>query len=345
MDGAGSIVTPIPGPVSAQEVNWPVRIATGVSLLLLWAAASIAAAWQTLGLGLDYRQYANFYWNLAANWATPEARFEPGIKSWAMLSQNILDLPFEWFMWTFIATALGIKLALFARRTTIPPLAALVYICVFYPVLEYTQIRAGMGIALVFVGVFDYLDGRWKRALVFFACAIAFHYSMAAAAAVVLGSGLVPTRARLVLVSVVAGVIALALGAYVDTIVGLLSQFNPLTERYVYNLEQIEGANIFSVWNLAILFTALFGIAFGLYDGDRTDRVLILMSLAAVVSVIVFRDSVELALRLREVFSLSSVFFAFRQPAVPWRWIPAGVLLLAGGYVFLFNNVGQTILF
>ncbi len=332
--------------ISAEpEENWPARVIAQVILVLVWAGASVAAAWQTLGLGLDYRQYANFYWNLSANWATQEARFEPGIKLWAQISQYVFDLPFEWFMWTFIAVALGIKFALFARRTTIPPLAALVYLCVFYPVIEYTQIRAGMGIALVFAATFDYVDGRLKRSLVFFACAVAFHYSMAAAAVVVLGSGLVRTRIRLTIVLIALGAAMLLLSGYIDNVVDLLGQLNPLTARYVYNLEQTEGANILSVWNLAILFVALFGIAFGLYDEDPTDQVLILMSLAAIVSVILFRNSVELALRLREVFSLSSVFFAFRQPLVPWRWIPAGILLVAGGYVFLFNNVGQTILF
>jgi len=325
--------------------NWLARIAVRVILTLLWAGASVAASWQTLGLGLDYRQYANFYWNLAANWATPEARFEPGIKLWAMISQNGLNLSFEWFMWTFIATALGIKFALLASRTAIPPLAALVYMCVFYPVLEYTQIRAGMGIALVFIGVFDYLDGRWKRSLVFFTCAIAFHYSMAAPAIVVLGSAIVRTRVRLLLVIVLVGFLALALGNIIDGAVEVLNQVNPLTARYVYNLEQTEGANILSVWNIAILFVAMFGVAFGLYEEDRTNQVLILMSIAAFTSIVVFRNSVELALRLREVFSLSTVFFAFRQPAVPWRWIPASILLIAGAYVFLFNNVGQTILF
>jgi hypothetical protein len=331
--------------IDDRSSDWLMRLISSAILISIWIAASVAAAWQSLGLGLDYLQYANFYWNFTANWLTPEARFEPGIKLWALIAQMALNLSFEWFMLTLIATALAIKFILFSRRTVVPLLAILAYGFVFYPVLEYTQIRAAMGVALTFAAVFAFLDGRLKQAIFFFVSAIAFHYSMAVAAVVVLGSGFVGTRIRLAVALGIAGIALLSLSTYLGEITSFLSQVNPLTERYVYNIEQNEEANVFSVWNIAIAFAVTFGVAFGLYDDDRTDRVLILMSLAGLVSVVLFRNSVELALRLREVFSLSTIFFVFRQPPVPWRWIPAAVLLAASAYVFVFNQVGQTVLF
>lgn len=320
-------------------------LVTGLVLALLWIGASIAAAYQSFGLGLDYSQYASFYWTLAANWATESSRFEPGFKLWAIIAQQGFGLSFESFMLSVAMVALGIKFWLFYQRTSMPLVAAGLYLFGFFPLLEYTQIRAAMGIAILFVGLFEHLDGRRVRAFVLFICAVLFHYSMAAAPFVIYGAALARSRFRITALVSVTVLTALYFRETLSGLIVQLSAFNPLAERYLYNTRQDESANLISVWNISIAFVVAYAIALGLANRDRTDRVLIAMGLACLFAVAFFRESIELALRLREVFTLSLVFLATGRAFSVWRLPPLGVFSAAVLYTFWYNYKGQVIFF
>lgn len=115
-----------------------------VFVFSVWAAASYAAGFCLLGEGRDFLNYIYFFSSVTTDLSFRDFRIEPGFVLLAWVFKNILNASYDQYATFIIAIALGLKIQLFYRHCASPLLAFVAYMVIFYPLLEYTQIRTVM---------------------------------------------------------------------------------------------------------------------------------------------------------------------------------------------------------
>jgi len=315
---------PIVVPVERQAET---RLMTRVVLAAMWAVLSLAAGQQWFGDSPDLPNYLLYYQTIGPFFDLANSRFEYGfqIVSWLWSS---LGLGYESLFVVMAGVSLGCKFYLFERYLRSPILAAVSYILGFYLLHEYTQIRAAVGIGFALLGIHAMLQRRWWMFAVFTIAGILFHYSMIVMPLVALGARQIKGR-----VVIIAGALILVAGSTIlpalqQLIVDVFSQFNPLTTAYVYNDLNADGANILSFASVMTVGIIVWMVAIPSTSGNKYTRVFFGMTLMSYLSLVLLRDSLELALRLRDALAVGIIFLVFREP-ISIRQIPPIILWFA----------------
>ncbi len=318
------------------------RLMTRVILAFMWAALSVAAGRQWFGDSPDLPNYLAYYNSIGRFFDLANSRFEYGFQlvSWGWTR---LGLGYESLFVVLAGFSLGCKFYLFERYLASPVLAAVSYVLAFYLLHEYTQIRAAIGIAFALLSVHALVERRWLWFGLFTVAGVLFHYSMAVIPLVALASLQVRGRGLVAL-----GALALVAGSTLlpviqRLIIDLFSVLNPLTTAYVYNDLNIASANILSFASVMTVGIILWTIATPDVFRNEYTRVFFSMMLTSYLSLVLLRDSLELALRLRDALAVGIVFLVFREPIEPRRLPPIILWLAAAGYLYYGYSTTQVL--
>lgn len=311
-------------------------------LVFGWAILSVAAGHQWFGDSPDLANYLYYYNTIGDFFNFSDSRFEYGFQAvcWLWVQAG---LSFYSLYVILVGVSLGFKFFLFEKYTASPILAAITYVLAFYLLHEYTQIRAAVGISLSLFAVHQMLNRKWLSFAIFCILGILFHYSVIAIPLTALISLRIRGRAVVAVAAIVLIAGSTMLPVVQEIIISIFSKLNPLTTAYVYNDLNINSANIFSVASVLTLGVIVWCIISP--DTLKADytRVFFGMALASYMSLVMLRESLELALRLRDALEVGIIFLVFREQISPIRIPP--ILMWSGASMYLFYvNVTSEVL-
>ncbi|WP_165362155.1 EpsG family protein [Qipengyuania thermophila] len=315
------------------------RTAVMVRRLVLAALAvvlALAAGNRWLGWGRDYEEYYAAYNLISPSFLYGASRFELGYEIAAWVFAVPLSASFPTFYTVTAFVALAIKFALFERYLRYPLLAALIYILLFYPILEYTQIRASLAIALGYASIHFVWQRRFVVAVLLAVAAFFFHSSTVILTSLGLALMLLPGRVALIGAAAIGGVLLLAYSIGGQDLAQLFAQFNPLVFSYIDNANASESINAFSVSNILFMLTIAAGFYFRVPQSGAYGRTFLLLSIGGIAALFVFRDSPVIALRFSELLLFSTLFYALR-PTTPLMALVMPSLLLVNGLWFTYR--------
>lgn len=311
-----------------------------VFVFSVWVAASFAAGFRLLGEGRDFLNYVNFYSALTADLNFDDFRFEPGFVLLAWIFKNTLNAPYEYYATFIIAIALGLKIRLFYRHCASPFLAFIVYMAIFYPLHEYTQIRTAMAATLAFYAIFAFLDNRKISSLILFGLAVSFHFSAVLFAAIIIASFL--TRRNLYILLGILLVGWFFSDAIINQAALLASYVNPLVLAYAASAQDDIRPNIFSVLNMSLMLLLIVGYFSGLVK-DSQQEIFFFTGAASLVIFIIFLPVPVFASRVKELLSISFIFLVFRHRLSTRNIVPVILITSAGAWT-LYRYIGLRII-
>ena len=231
---------------------------------------------------------------------------------------SAIDIPFRVFVWLLAFMAVFIKTKViisFAKSGWAVGVGMLIYLFTFYLLHDFTQIRAGLAIAFIFLAVRALVDGDRAHFVLLVVLAAGFHSSAVMAFLLLLPYR--SSRARWVdwgLFVISSVVFALATRGVVvgAALVDVLAKFDPRLALYISSADsgQSEAANPFSVSALLLLALAfsLIGVEFNRWqisNSDERDVYAIVLARRSILIGLIFLASLspipELALRLFEI--------------------------------------------
>ena len=311
-----------------------VRLPQAIALVLICIIFSLAAGNRWIGWGKDYSQYLAAYNTTSPSFITGNSRFEIGYEIVSWIFAVKLNVQYSTLYICLCLISIGIKFYLFFKYMNNPVLAAVVYILFFYPIHEYTQIRAAIAIAFGFAAIHCLVERRWFFASFLTLLSIGFHSS--AAVLVALGVLVVFVPRRISIIAILTGALLLFVILSVFTsnaLIDLVSRINPLTFSYLDNLTDAENINLFSVSNIIGVISLFLMFSFKEYNSDKYIYKFMLLSLFGFVFLVLFDRSPVVALRLSEVVMLSIIFAGFRLPLNRHSIYIQGLLLANGAWL------------
>ncbi|MCF6277984.1 MAG: EpsG family protein [Anaerolineales bacterium] len=311
-----------------------------VFVFTVWAAATYAAGFRLLGEGRDFINYVNFFDSIPTDLSFSDFRFEPGFVLLAWIFKNVLNTSYEQYATFIVAVSLGLKIQLFYRHCASPLLAFIVYMAIFYPLFEYTQIRAAMAAALALHAIFAFYDEKKLYSTVLFSLAISFHFSAILFPAMLFAAFLVRRNPYVILVVFLVSVIFS--NAIIDQAVLAASQVNPLALAYVANAQDNIRPNIFSVLNLSLILLLAVGHFSGLVK-DSQQKMFFFIGVASIAIFIIFLPVPVFASRMKELLSISFIFLVFRYRLSTGNIVPV-ILLTGAGFWSLYRYIGLGII-
>lgn len=294
----------------------------------MWACLSLAAGYRWFGDGLDFNNYVDFYDRLGVSRDIGHERYEPGFTGLAWLFKSV-GASYGTYATVLAGTSLAIKFQLIYRRTRWPILAILAYCGIFYPIHEYTQIRAAVAIAFALVSVEYYLNARYWSAMVWLALGILFHSQVALVAIVMSIFWIIrqrPNTAIFCLVAIALFSTTVATSALAESVVALFPQ--AIEQLIVAQDDEavtfLSGANLLAV--AAIVSLLIFDDQL-----DQAQQYNIFSCTMGLLILYLLLDVPVFALRLHEMLNVPIIFMAFRfKPGSPAMAAGVFVLLIAG---------------
>jgi len=292
---------------------------------------SLGAAFHWFGTSVDHLNYISFYDGLRYELTVVDSRFEPGFVLLSWFFKYVLNASYDILVLSIVATSLAIKFYLFFRYLKSPLFAVAAYLMLFYPLHEYTQIRAALSGSLVYFAAHTFLERRYYPSVALLAGAVAFH-----ASAIIVAIGVavfIFVRRPIGIVFSFIGILALAVWfeEIVTIVTGVLPYINPLATRYLDNTSAGILPNLWSVQNV-FLMAAMCSIAF-ITARSRTTygSMFMFLSLAGLLMLLVFASSPVLAQRGKELLTISTIFLVFYGQA-DTRYTPFALMLLGGAW-------------
>lgn len=283
----------------------PFLLAAGIVSVVL----GIASGYAWFGIGRDYVQYLEFYNSLSISDNSANFRFEPGFVLFAHIAKYVMRLDYEVFIAIFVTIALVFKVWVFSYIKNSVPLF-LFYLINWYPLHEYTQIRAAMAVSILFVSLRFLLNGKWKSFLILSLLAATFHATaLFAAGFLVLSTFLSRYRLPVAVPLALAATIIPPLA--VMKLLPILANINPLIESYTMNVDQYE-VNIFSGSNILTILLLISMIFSGEIQG-RSKKILFIISVSSIGIMIGMQDMPIIAHRLKEILLVFMVFIAVNE--------------------------------
>ena len=265
------------------------------------------AGYQTFGEGRDFLEYVAFYENTREFGERGFFRFEPGFVWIATVFKLVLNAEVEFLLAVLASLSLLVKFALFSHHRR-PLLTILFYLCCWYPLHEYTQIRAAVAFAFVFLAAEAFFNRRFVMFAALVALGSLFHGSSVGLAVVIPVAWVLASFRLPMIIAAIAGGAA-ALGTVMQPLLVFAVRLNPLVSNYAANLEGYS-VNLFSSVN--ILTVALLGaILFARSLTDRRLRTLFILVLFGLAVAVVFQSMPVFSHRLREMFLIFLVPLAF----------------------------------
>lgn len=303
------------------------RIVVFATLCLV---ASLAAGNRWLGWGKDYEQYLIAYNTISPTFLFGNTRFELGYEITAWIFAVVLGLPFAAFYIFLCIVAITIKFYLFGRYTHSPLFAALVYLLMFFPVHEYTQIRAAVAISFGFAAIHCVIGRKWLFAAGLSMLSVLFHSSAIVLVSLGAVAVLIPRRIGIVAVPPAAVALLIISATASTALSNTFVTINPLFYSYLNNVDASQAINIFSVSNLLMVASIVLMFAFRFHARDDYIFPFLLLPVFGFVFLVVFRSSPVLALRTSEIMMLSVIFAGIRLPLSDQTLVVRGLLLLNG---------------
>jgi hypothetical protein len=306
------------------DSNRPSRLQIKFIVLALFALAlSAASVFRWFGETADYERYQYSYNVLDFSSPLDTTRYEPGYVFSEWIFKYLLHADFSFFLFCYLAVALLMKVILFCRMTSSPVLTGIVYALLLYPLHEYTQIRAAMGLSVAYFALFEMLRSRYLRAIVLFCVAVMFHYSaitIAMVSALFLWLWNRP-RSAIVGLAVVSIVLAGWYGSIVDYFFDVAA---PLVAANIMELsQQGDDVRVLSTYSVLIYASVL---ACGLFLRPlrrKKNSLLFLLSVIGIVLMIFLKDQPILGSRLRETLEMPILLLAFSGSLAGARLVPA----------------------
>lgn len=320
-------------PITPKVTRTMLPLLRMVVLAALCLVASLAAGNRWLGWGKDYEQYLIAYNTISPTFLFGNTRFELGYEITAWFFAIIAGLPFSVFYVFLCTVALALKFYLFDKYLSSPVFAAFVYMLMFFPVHEYTQIRAAVAISFGFAAIHCIIGRKWLFAAGLSMVSVLFHSSAIVLVSLGAVAVLIPRRlgtvampAIIIALLIVSAVASAALGSTFATI-------NPLFYSYLDNVDASQAINIFSVSNFLVITVLLLMFVFRFHVQDNYVFPFLLLPVFGFVFLIVFRSSPVLALRTSEIMMLSIIFAGFRLPLSDKTLVVRGLLLINGAWL------------
>lgn len=271
------------------------------------AYLGIAAGFRNFGLGRDYIGYLETYNDIRASDALDVVRFEPGFVFSIWVAKFALGVKFQTFLSVLAGAALLVKFKVFSQHRR-PILTNLFYLCCWYPLHEYTQIRAAVSLAFCLLASKFFFRRQFVAFALMMALAVSFHASALLVAAALPGSYFL-SRFHLPVVIATLMAITVGLGAINTSVFSLASNFNPLVDNYVATRDDSQ-VNILSGIN--VLTVGLLGSI--LLSGSlksRRDTTFFILAIVALASVVVFLATPVFSHRIKEMLMVFLVPLAF----------------------------------
>lgn len=313
------------------------------ALFVLWVVLSIAAGQQWFGASPDLVNYLDYYYTITPYFDFAGSRFEYGFQFFAWVWASF---GFGYYsLYVILAgISLGIKFFLFDRYLSSPLLAAVSYCLAFYLLHEYTQIRAAVGISFALLGVHSLLERKRLLFTLFTIAGFLFHYSTIVISLIALGSLGIKGRGVFAL-----GALGLLAGSAMlpmiqEFIIDTFSSLNPLTTAYIYNDQNSEIANIFSFTSVMALGVIIWSLLNPEVFRSNYTKTFFTMVLVSYFSLVLLRDSLELALRLRDALAVGTVFLIFREPIAVRQITPIVLWLASAAYLYYNYSTTQVLI-
>lgn len=311
-----------------------------ISLLVLAAVFGTISGYRLLGDGRDHLSYVDFYEGIQIFGQNDFSRFEPGLIWIASFFKLVLNAEIELLLVFLSAFSLLIKFAIFSEHRR-PLLTILFYLCCWYPLHEYTQIRAAVAFAFIFLAT----EAFFKREFITFALFVAigslFHVS-----AILLGAAIIVAWTlasfRMSAIIVITFGLSTIVGILMQPILVFAERLNPLAILYAANLEG-HSVNLFSAVNITTvaLMTAIL-LARSLTD--RRMRTFFILALFGFGAMVVFQLMPVFSHRFREMFLLFLVPLAFNARCTPLGLMQMSIAVILGGGSFIANVLEGNIL-
>lgn len=311
--------------------------------LLVIGVLSLAAGYRWLGEGRDYSNYLDFYNSLPPTLTLSDQRYETGFVLAAWFFKYIAHTSYQLFATSITAVSLTLKYSLARRLSRQWLLALLVYLLLFYPIHEYTQVRAALSMSLAFFGTNLLFEGKLRGALILFAASLLFHFTGAviviAAAVYLLRHQILPIALAMALVGMLLFGLALS-SISVET----LTKFNPLVTLYVENIQQSDPPNILSAQNIILTASVVAFMLAATREDRRRGMPFLFMTALGLALFVILRDIPVFAHRLKELLAVSVLFWAFN---FTWRGLQASpaLFLLTAGFVSIRSFAEQGVIF
>jgi EpsG family len=312
--------------------HWVAQKTVSIYFLAFLAAMSfgIIAGLRIFGPGPDYFEYSQAYNFITPYFLFGASRFEPGYELTAWTFATQLKLPFPVF-YIFLATfSLFMKFGLFIRYCRSPIYAIFAYLLIFYPIHEYTQIRAAVAIGLAYWAIHFLIE---RQIIIFFVVsfiAFTFHSSIVLLPAIVLVVIFTPQRLYLPITLFGAIVVPFYFNQIIEFITLSFSEYNPLVSSYIANSNSSQAVNIFSGSGIIGLVILVLLLALGQLRNSRYHQLFFALVALSYVFQFLFTASPVLAVRTGEMLIVAIVFLVCRTPFSATSSLPKLLLIVSG---------------
>lgn len=276
--------------------------------LTLALLLGVAAGYRAFGPGRDFLDYQAVYDTLTIDSYIGYFRFEPGFLFAAAFSKIALGLTYSQFVTVCVAAVLYLKFNLLKRYPN-PALTTAFYLACWYPLHEYTQLRAAIASTFLLLAADAILQSRWLRFATFVCIAFSFHFASLFLALVIL-IALVLSRYEWWIGIPVTILTLSSVPIFAYFMLPYLLTLNPLIDSYLLRGFEFATPNLLAVGNaLTTLFIILF-CALGVAD-TRERRFFLLIAAASIIIFVYLLESPVIAHRLKEATLVLSTPLAF----------------------------------
>jgi hypothetical protein len=276
--------------------------------VILWVLLSAAAGFRWLGLGRDYGEYIIFYNQLGSFETIRHSRFEIGFVLISWLFKQ-LGAPYAMVASTLVGFSLSIKFHLIFKYTRWPITAIICYICLFYFLHEYTQIRAGVAISFGLSASYLYCQKKYLKSMMFLIIGALFQSSVLAfIAGFVIYSCSKNIR---YLVFCVIFILLLIISFRNFPIIEWISVLNPLIVSYINEASDFDPPNKFSPINVFMFMSIITSFFYASKDSIVGQRMSLIMTILALVTFFAFYDIPLIANRMFGLYAVFLIFLSF----------------------------------
>ena len=305
-------------------------------LLVISVVLALCAANRWIGWGRDYEQYLVAYNAISPTFTYGGTRFELGYQISAWVFAVILGADFSVFYFFAALTSLLVKFYLFEKYLSKPYLATIAYILLFYPIFEYTQIRAALAISFSYLAVHLLMEKKFLLALILSTLGLLFHSSSFVLVVLVIGVLALPKKLALVATPIAALLLVVVSVVAGEYLAGIFSQINPLIFRYLENDNASQEINVLSLSSILFMATISVGLTFRISQKDEYASKFLILAIFGIVMLFIFKASPVIALRTSEFLLFSTLFFSMRSVGnIPSIVMPS--LMILNGVWFTYR--------
>lgn len=259
----------------------------------------------------DHQNYINIYGYILNG---QSYLIEPSFYLLTYISKFLVDGYYFLFV-SFAMLGVGLKLYSINKLSYLPLASILVYFSNYYFLHEMTQIRAGVAIAICFLGLPSLVNRKYMSFCIYIGLASLFHYSSLLFLVLILIPKSSLNKKELMIYFLM---LLLAYGLY-EANIGFAKIFSYIPIDFVRqkfisysekaNANLVDSVNVFSVFQLIKILISGF-IAYSFYKNKPTsvETVLLRLYIYSIISWVMLFDIPAFAIRVSEFFGFSEVF-------------------------------------